>query len=164
MSTESLRIPLLPLAKDTVLLPGCTLRIPVSDRNDVANIMTSLYSKSAQSKKASLSVVIGCVPLNSPLLSPDGKRLLDSAAESSRHGRPEVLPQKARAEDIFRYGTLAKIIGVQGRPASEPYLLVEGTRRFTLEKIHREKPFLEATVSVHEDPRKVDSQMKVILG
>ena len=63
----------------------------------------------------------------------------------------EINPGKATKEDLFAYGTLAKIIGVQGNTASEPYLLVEGVQRFRIDKVKQEKPFLEADVTFYED-------------
>ena len=151
--SEKARIALLPLARDTVLLPGCTLRIPISKREDVPILLSAAFSKATQSKISSRTLVIGCVPLNSPFLSADGKQLLgDKIAQTDPQGaHPDVLPSKAVKADLFRYGTIAKVIGVQGRPSSEPYLLVEGTKRFTIEQIVQEKPYFEADALIYDD-------------
>ncbi|PGH14115.1 ATP-dependent protease La [Helicocarpus griseus UAMH5409] len=151
-SSRSTSLSLLPLAKDSVLLPGVTLRIPLSDRADIPLLLTSLFSKS--SPKNGNTTLVGCVPLNSPFLSKDGKQLLENGdATSTRPSSSSriVEPAKASKNDLFGYGTVAKVIGVQGRPNSEPYLLVEGLRRFSIRKVTKETPFLEADVTVHEE-------------
>lgn len=152
MEADISRIALLPLARDSILLPGCTLRIPLSNRPDVPVLLASLFSKSSQQKTSS-STIIGCIPLKSPLLSVDGKQLLDSKAGESGRGKEadHISPAKATANDLFKYGTVAKIIGVQGRPASEPYLLVEGVKRFTVATIIQETPYMEADIRTCDD-------------
>lgn len=151
--TAKATIPLIPLAKDAVLLPGVTLRIPVSNRADIPLLLSSAFQRATKSRTGSAQLPVGCVPLNSPFLSLDGKELLDSAAkESSRdYDNSDVDPGKARKKDLYGYGTLAKIIGVQGNSNSDPYLLVEGLQRFKIDKIRHEKPHFEAEVTFYED-------------
>jgi ATP-dependent Lon protease len=151
--TAKATIPLIPLAKDAVLLPGVTLRIPVSNRADIPLLLSSAFQRATKSRTGSAQLPIGCVPLNSPFLSPDGKELLDSSAkESSRdYDTADVDPGKARKQDLYGYGTLAKIIGVQGNSNADPYLLVEGIQRFKIDKIRHERPHFEAEVTFYED-------------
>ncbi|KIX08351.1 ATP-dependent protease La [Rhinocladiella mackenziei CBS 650.93] len=151
--TAKATIPLIPLAKDTVLLPGVTLRISVSNRADIPLLLSSAFQRATKSKTGTAQLPIGCVPLNSPFLSPDGKKLLDSSErESSRHiDYPDVDPGKARKDDLFGYGTLAKIIGVQGSSNVDPYLVVEGVQRLKIDRIRHEKPHFEAEVTFYED-------------
>ncbi|EXJ56000.1 lon protease like 2, peroxisomal [Cladophialophora yegresii CBS 114405] len=151
--TAKATIPLIPLAKDAVLLPGVTLRIPVSSRADIPLLLSSAFQRATKSRTGSTQLPIGCVPLNSPFLSPDGKELLDSAAkESSRdYDTAGMDPGKARKQDLYGYGTLAKIIGVQGNSNADPYLLVEGIQRFKIDKIRHERPHFEAEVTFYED-------------
>ncbi|KKA20819.1 Lon protease-like protein, partial [Rasamsonia emersonii CBS 393.64] len=59
---------------------------------------------------------------------------------------------QARKEDLFRFGTAAKLIGVQRRAYAEPCLFVEGVRRFTIGKVLKERPFFEAEVVLHDEP------------
>ena len=59
-------LPLLPLARDSVLLPGVTLRIPLMRRPDIQALLTSVYSRASPPKLDATAVPIGCVPLNSP--------------------------------------------------------------------------------------------------
>ena len=151
--TAQATIPIIPLAKDAVLLPGVTLRISVSNRADIPLLLSSAFQRATKSSRASAQLPVGCVPLNSPILSPDGKELLDSAAkESSRDIEyADVDPGKARKKDLYGYGTLAKIIGVQGSSNADPYLLVEGIQRFKIDKIRHERPHFEAEVTFYED-------------
>lgn len=150
--TAKSTIPLIPLARDAVLLPGVTLRIPVSGRADIPLILSSAFQRS-RNRTISASIPIGCVPLNSPYLSKDGQDLIEGAEKEGAQKEPatEINPNKARKEDIFGFGTLAKIVGVQGTPSSEAYLLVEGLQRFKVENILHERPYFEAEVHFYEE-------------
>ena len=150
--TAKSTIPLIPLARDGVLLPGVTLRIPVSGRSDIPLILSSAFQRT-RNRTISANIPVGCVPVNSPLLSKDGKELLDSSENES--GKQNLVididPNKAKKDDIFTFGTLAKIIGVSQGPSQESYLVVEGVQRFKVEKILHEKPYFEAEVTFYED-------------
>lgn len=148
--SKSKMLPIIPLAQTSVLLPGVTLRIPLQGRGDIAAILASIYSKASTPQPDASIVTVGCVPLNSPYLSPDGKELLEDAAKSDRQDY-EIQPSQAKEKDLFRYGTLAKVSGVQGRRKGELALLVEGVSRFTLDKVVREKPYIEANITTHEE-------------
>ncbi|EEP80385.1 ATP-dependent protease La [Uncinocarpus reesii 1704] len=152
-NSRTMKLPLVPLAKGTLLLPGTSLRIPLADRPDIPILLTSIFSRSSQ-RYGNAPVVIGCVPLGSPLLSKDGQRLLNNGDEESKNGQANVKIDPARASkaDLFAHGTVAKVIGVQGRPNSEPYMLVEGAKRFTIRKITKEKPHFEAEITVYDEP------------
>lgn len=146
--SKSATLPLIPLVRGSVLLPGTTLRIPVSNRPDIPPLLTSAYAQAAALRGNATSIVLGCVPLNSPLQSAEGQLLI---------GGPEVQtlaelqdlnrhPSGAEKEDLFEYGTVAKISGVQGS-RSDLVLIVEGVRRFKIHKITQERPFYEAKVT-----------------
>ncbi|KKZ67889.1 lon protease like 2, peroxisomal [[Emmonsia] crescens] len=162
-SSRSTSIALLPLARDSVLLPGVTLRIPLSDRPDIPLLLTSLFSKSS-SKTGNAATLVGCVPLNSPFLSKDGKQLLDNVDRASTRSAASrtVEPAKASKHDLFSYGTVAKVVGVQGRPNSEPYLLVEGLRRFSIRKVTNETPFFEADVTLHDEIVPIATDLEIV--
>jgi ATP-dependent Lon protease len=151
--TAKATIPIIPLAKDAVLLPGVTLRISVSNRADIPLLLSSAFQRATKTRTGSAQLPVGCVPLNSPFLSPDGKELLDSAAKESSRDQEvaDIDPGKARKKDLYGYGTLAKIIGVQGNSNADPYLLVEGVQRFKIDKIRHERPHFEAEVTFYED-------------
>ncbi len=146
-------LPVIALARDSVLLPGITLRIPISNRTDIPALLSSIYTRAATPIADTTAIAIGCVPLRSPLLSEDGQQLLDSkAAESDRKdGIPDINIGKANKADLFSYGTMAKISGVQGRKPGELALIVEGIKRFRINSITQEKPFLEAQVTYYEE-------------
>jgi ATP-dependent Lon protease len=149
-SGKTTKLPLVPLAKDTVLLPGVTLRIPLTNRPDLANFLASFLNRS---KREQGPITLGCVPLASPRLSTDGQQLIEDGGSDSQNEEYETVDAgQARKEDLFKYGTVAKLIGVQRRVYPEPYLLVEGVRRFTVVKLLRDRPFFEAEVVLQDEP------------
>lgn len=145
------KIPLVPLPKGSVLLPGVTLRIPVSNRPDLANLLSSLVDK--PSKRDANTITFGCVPLNSPFLSRDGQQLLEGEdSDSERKEEYDSIDAgQARKEDLFHCGTIGKVIGVQRRAYSEPFLLVQGSQRFSIKKVLRDRPYFEAEVFIHDE-------------
>lgn len=149
-------LPIIALAKDSVLLPGITLRIPVSNRTDIPALLSSVYTRSATPKPDATAVAIGCVPLKSPLLGDDGQQLLDDRDVESgrRQASFDVNPDKASKDDLFNYGTMAKISGVTGRRPGELALVVEGVKRFRINSIIRERPFIEADVTYYNEDGK----------
>lgn len=150
--TAKSTIPLIPLSRDTVLLPGVTLRIPVSGRSDIPLILSSAFQRT-RNRTISANIPIGCVPLNSPFIGKDGNELLDSSENESgkQNLTTDIDPNMAKKDDIFSFGTLAKIIGVSQSPSHESYLVVEGLQRFKVENIVHEKPYFEADVTFYED-------------
>ena len=146
-------LPLLPLGDNAVLLPGTTLRVPVSGRSDIAALLTSLYTRAKSPKPDAASKSIGCVTLNSPLLGPDGRNLIEDAERKSqrRQERGEVNPGDAEKQDLFGYGVVAKISGVQGRKTEDLALILEGTRRFKIDKVTQKKPYFQAQVIYLEE-------------
>lgn len=145
-------LPLVPLPHSIVLLPGVVTRIPLQNRADIAAILANIYSKASTPRPEASSVTVGCVPLNSPYLSPDGKQLIESGeAKDKNDAAGQKDPALARKTDLFRYGTMARVTGVQGKRPGELNLMVEGVSRFKVEKMTRERPYFEAKVALHED-------------
>lgn len=146
-------IPIVPLAKDSVLLPGVTIRVPVLKRPDIPALLSSAFTRSPFSRNASTTLSIGCVPLSSPLLSREGQPLIDSPRGESgrRQEQVDINPAKATKDDLFGYGTLAKIVGVQTQPGLEPYILVEGVQRFRINEVTQERPYFEGEVTFYDD-------------
>lgn len=152
---RTVKLPLVPLAKGSVLLPGVTLRIPVSNRPDLTNLLSSLVDK--PSKRDSNSITFGCIPFSSPFLSRDGLQLIegDDSDETQKEEYDTIDAGQARKDDLFRYGTVGKVIGVQRRAYSEPFLLVQGSQRFTVKKVLRDRPYFEAEVNLHDESSKL---------
>ena len=150
-STKTRVLPLVPLPHSVVLLPGVTARIPLQNRADIAAILAHIYSKASTPRPEASSVTVGCVPLNSPYLSADGKQLIDDGGPKDATAPAQTDPAQARKPDLFMYGTMARVTGVQGRRAGELTLVVEGASRFKIEKIVRERPYFEARVAMHEE-------------
>ena len=159
----SATIPLVPLPKDSVLLPGVTLRISIATRPDIPILLQSAFSQAVASRRDS-SLTVGCVPLQPAYLSPDGQQLLESKRKDGWR-RPEHIEtdsERASKDGLFRYGTVAKLIGVQGRSNSEPSLLVEGIQRFRIDQITQYKPYLQAKVTFYneDDPDEQDTGLR----
>ncbi|KAL8645299.1 MAG: hypothetical protein Q9210_006780, partial [Variospora velana] len=147
---KSQTLPILPLPRGLVLFPGITLRIPVAGRSDVLSLLTSIYSRSKTPQPDAAVVPIGCVPLNSPLLSSNGQRLIEGEQPSRQEQEQEHsighTPEDANRRGLFAYGTVARITGVRGRRPEDLTLVVEGFRRFKIDKVTQERPYFEATV------------------
>lgn len=147
-------IPLLPLPKGTILLPGVVQRIAVSsNRPDIASLLAAVYAKAASKTPNGRidTIPIACVPLASPLLGPEGHLLIQNG-DNKTEPTVDVDPAKATKADLFPYGVAAKITGVEGRGTGEFTLLVEGVTRIHVEKVISDKAYLEGKVSSYADP------------
>jgi ATP-dependent Lon protease len=163
---QSRTLPLVPLPHSVVLLPGVTTRVPLQNRADVAAILAHIYSKASTPRPESSSVTVGCVPLRSPYLSPDGKQLIEDGgaeAKDKKNMKPAapIDPAQARKADLFQVGTMARVSGVQGRRPGELMLVVEGVSRFTIEKVTRERPYFEAQVLLHQEERIAENDEEI---
>lgn len=146
-------LPILPLTSPSVLLPGVTLRVPITNRADVTAVLAKIYSR-ATTAKPDATITVGCVPLNSTLVSKNGKLLLDEGdggAKTKGKAVYESDPVLAKNKDLFGFGCVAKVSGVQGRRQGELALVVEGLDRFRIENILQEKPYFEGMIEVVED-------------
>lgn len=148
-SGGTVKTSLVPLPKGTVLLPGVTARVPISNRPDLSNLLSSLMDRTSTSGE---NITFGCVPLNSPFLSKDGQRLLEDGAldDAKKEEYDAIDAGQARREDLFRHGTIGKVIGIQRRVYQEPSLLMQGVQRFSIKRVLKERPFFEAEVVLHE--------------
>ena len=147
-------IPLLPLDQGTIFLPGVNHRISATGRSDVAALLSHIYGR--VSTPTSSPVTIGCIPLRSAYLSKDGRRLItdnDRVASGGREGTKErvIDVNDAREQDLFRYGVLAQVLGVQGKSRGEVSLMVEGLKRFEVREVVQARPYFEAKVTLLED-------------
>uniref|UniRef100_A0A2D3VBC2 Lon protease homolog 2, peroxisomal n=1 Tax=Ramularia collo-cygni TaxID=112498 RepID=A0A2D3VBC2_9PEZI len=160
---QSRTLPLVPLPHSVVLLPGVTTRVPLQNRADIAAILAHIYSKASTPRPEGSSVTVGCVPLNSPYLSPDGKQLIgDGVAENKANSSTTPRdPAHASKADLYQYGTMARVSGVQGRKPGELMLVVEGVSRFKIEKITRERGYFEAQVLLHQEERIAENNQQV---
>lgn len=146
---------IIPLARNTVLLPGIVLRIPIAgNRTDIPALLSNIYSRTASKtpRDRSDNANVVCVPLSSPYLTPSGQKVTSQDGRNSKIGeRPEVDPSNATKDDLFRCGVAAKITGVEGRGTGEFALLVEGLTRVRIEEVIKERPYFEAEVTYHYD-------------
>ncbi|KAK2624509.1 hypothetical protein QTJ16_006459 [Diplocarpon rosae] len=152
---KAVTLPVIPLAKDAVLLPGIVLRIPVaSNRADIPALLSNVYSRAASKTHSQRidNANIAVVPLNSPFLSSHGQKMIapDDRIPPTQK-RFDINPGSATRKDLFGYAVAAKISGVEGRGTGEFALLVEGIARLRIDKITRERPFFEAEVTYEYD-------------
>ena len=138
-------LPLIPLARDSVLLPGITLRIPLHDRPDIAALLSAVYKDKTDQNGNAPATLVGCVPLCSPLLSPEGQNLLEDSDMRLRKTAQHLADNLSniKEDDLFGYGVIAKVSGARGRRPKDLALVVEGLRRFRVERYTQFNPFIE---------------------
>ena len=151
-------VPILPLPRGTVLLPGITQQIVVSsDRPDLSALLSSVYARAAtQQHRGRIDAVsIACVPLASPLLGPRGHLLLTVSGHAGSEP-PEFNADKMRKSDLFGCGVAARIVGMQrqGGDSGDFSILVEGLARVHVDKISQERPCFEGKVTWYHDESK----------
>lgn len=150
---QTATLPLIPLARGSILLPGLVQRIPVtSSRPDIPALLAHVYERAATKGPDGRidSVPIACVPVSSPLVGPNGQRITD-AEEIDDSQIEDVNPGSAKKADLYNFGVAAKIIGIDGRGTGEFALRVEGTTRIRVDNITRERPFFEGKVTYFKD-------------
>ncbi|KAI4218070.1 MAG: hypothetical protein L6R36_009138 [Xanthoria steineri] len=134
---------ILPLPRGVVLLPGVTLPIPFSD---ALPVLRSIATRSKTPRPEASDVPIGCVPFKSPLLGDDGQQLIESQSSPSK-GLDNDPNAPASSNDLFTFGVVAKISGLYRGPRNELTLTVYGLTRFRVDKITKERPYIEAAVT-----------------
>ncbi|KAG8527541.1 uncharacterized protein KY384_007693 [Bacidia gigantensis] len=142
-------LPLLPLPQGSVLLPGITLRIPVSGRSDIPALLSAISSKDKRPKQDARNRTVGCVPITSPLLRADGFPLPENDLDETRASQigDVANPSQIDHRRLFMYGTVAKIMGVQGKGADDLALIVEGARRFRIDRFVQMRPYFAAEIA-----------------
>ena len=73
--------------------------------------------------------------------------MIDSSEESGEPF-PDIDPSDIRREDLFRYGTVARISGIQGQKSNDLILVLEGVKRMKLNKFTQRRPFFAADVTL----------------
>ncbi|KFA48137.1 hypothetical protein S40293_08878 [Stachybotrys chartarum IBT 40293] len=161
--SQTATLPLIPLARGSVLLPGLVQRIIVSsNRPDIPALIAHVYERAATKGPEGRidSIPIACIPLTSPLIGPNGQLLIDNGEEVDNSQVAEINPGTAKKEDLFTFGVAAKIIGIDGRGSGEFALRVEGTDRVRLDGVNRQRPFFEGKVTYFKDEITVDKQLQ----
>ncbi|KAF2024557.1 ATP-dependent protease La [Setomelanomma holmii] len=151
--TSTKVLPLIPLAPPLAVLPGTTLKIPITNRSDVAAILAKIYSISPTAKPDA-AITVACVPLNSNSISPTDGRLLIENGMKTGQTVYESDPIQASKKDIYGYACVAKVSGVQGRRQGDLSLVVEGLERVRVVDVVQERPYFEgelAAVDEHID-------------
>ena len=91
----------------------------------------------------------------------DDDKISQREREARRHGDKSggqmkevsevAKASEAREQNLYGYGVLAKLVGVQGGKHGDLTLLVEGISRFEVKEVMQERPYFEAKVIVFED-------------
>lgn len=125
-------MPLIPLAKGSVLFPGSVMRIPVpSSRGDIPAMLSNVYARASKGSRRVDEIPVVCVPLTSPLLSSRGQLLL--ANDPDKYNELlEAATANIKRENIYGYGVTSKITAIQGQNSGEFSLLVQGISRVTV--------------------------------
>ncbi|KAF3003668.1 hypothetical protein E8E13_008429 [Curvularia kusanoi] len=157
--TSTKVLPLIPLAPPLAVLPGTTLKIPITNRSDVAAILAKIYSISPTAKPDA-AITVACVPLNSNSISPiDGQLLVEGASRGDKTIY-ESDPVLATKKDIFGYGCIAKVTGVQGRRQGDLSLVVEGLERVRVVEVVQERPYFEGDLAAVDEYIDADNELE----
>ena len=151
---QAASLPIIPLARGSVLLPGLVQRVTVtSSRPDVPALLAHVYERAATKGPDGRidSVPIACIPLASPHVGPNGQLLISNGEEVDSSTLQDINPGSARKSDLYNFGVAARIIGIDGRGQGEFALRVEGTSRIRLDSITQERPYFEGTVTYFND-------------
>ncbi|KAI8222221.1 Lon protease 2, peroxisomal [Colletotrichum sp. SAR 10_96] len=165
--SQTKTLPVIPLARGTILLPGVTQRIPVTAaRPDIPALLANVYERAASAAPNERidSVPIACVPVSSPFVGPNGQLLIQDADQVDEALIKEVDPGTARKADLFNYGVAARITGIEGRGTAEFALRVEGVARVRVEKVTQERPHFEAKVKYFHDEVSADAQTQELFS
>ncbi|KAF6809771.1 ATP-dependent protease la 2 [Colletotrichum sojae] len=161
--SQTKTLPVIPLARGTVLLPGVTQRIPVTAaRPDIPALLANVYTRAASAAPNERidSIPIACVPLSSPFVGTNGQLLIQDADVVDETLIKEVDPGNAHKADLYNYGVAARITGIEGRGTAEFALRVEGVTRVRVEKVTQERPHFEAKVKYFYDETTIDGQLQ----
>jgi ATP-dependent Lon protease len=141
--TSTKVLPLIPIGPPLAVLPSTTLKIPITNRSDIAAILAKIYSISPTAKPDA-AITVACVPLNSPIVSPqDGRLLIEDGSLGNDRVEYESDPVNATRKDVFGYACVAKVSGVQGRRQGELSLVVEGLERVRVVGVVQDRPYFE---------------------
>ncbi|KAM0323475.1 hypothetical protein ACHAQA_008754 [Verticillium albo-atrum] len=160
-------LPVIPLARGTILLPGITHRVLVSaSRPDIPALLANVYTRAAAAgpNERIDTVPIACVPVASPYVGPNGQLLIESADAVDESQIKQINPGSATKDDLFNYGVAARITGIEGRGTAEFALRIEGVARVRVEKVTQERPYFEAKVKHYPDVVTADAQLQELFG
>lgn len=144
-------LPIIALPFGTVPICGRKLQIAGSSRQDIVAIIANFYNGALSNKSKEFSTSIGCVPLRSPYLSADGQKLIESPGPKDERDTQLPDPANVKREDLFNYGVVAKIQGIEGGKTGDIKLILDCTTRFKLGKFVSEGPYIEARCEIHKD-------------
>lgn len=146
MATSRENLPLLALPKDAVLLPGATLRVPITNRPDLLALVLHLLhdpirGRALPSRSSSKPAVVGCIHVRPSVKDQDPEDVMPAV------GLP--LDQEIKRK-YSEFGTAATIVGLDGRFLEGLVLVLQGVSRFRVLDVTQTKPFVEGVVAFHD--------------
>lgn len=144
------------------MLPGSIIRVSLIDRADLQSLLQKILTGSGATIDAT-SVNLGCIPLagraessalehddndnNSSTDQLEGEvREVQVDGKNASQSSPNIDPASATPEDLFSYGTVVRVVGLERGGFLGPSMMVEGLSRFKTENFTQRTPFLEAEV------------------
>ena len=126
-------IPIFPLPNDVVLLPGAHVRVPVRGNSYLQDIGSYIQDKGQAVKTGQDSKRVdscfGCVPVSSEV---------NSDANTIGPGGQE---------NLFGFGTLSEILGVEDQGTTKTAVVIRGISRIKVQKISKAENLLMAEVT-----------------
>ena len=151
---NSATLPLIALPPESVIFPGTTASIPIAGRSDITSILQS-YIQNSNRSNAPPTINLACVPLRSQDLGFDGQQLLKDTIEEheGEQRRSTIEPAEASDDDLFRFGTVARVLDTRGRSSPELWLQVRGLQRFRVDQVLPRRQHLWAKITLHHDDK-----------
>lgn len=141
-------LPIIPLTRGTVLLPGIVHRIPLPPNGSyISHILSNSYERGALNGPTGNpldAIQLACVPIASPYLGPNGQLLIRDT-DKQDDSYLDVDSSNLTTDDLFGYGVTVRVLGIQGTASGSAELRVEGVTRCSIKVLANERQNFEAT-------------------
>lgn len=167
--TQVAKLSIIPLTEGLVLLPGAAIRIPLIDRPDISIVLSSLFNDAGIRTTATTtedsSLYVGCVPLHRrsypyEIQKHDGdlahEQPQNTASSNDTGVSGLVISNQSSGisrKDLYQFGTLAKVVGIQAHPRSESSIIVEGIRRLSIVNFFDDESSFKAETLIHDESK-----------
>ncbi|KAL8291400.1 hypothetical protein RQP46_002378 [Phenoliferia psychrophenolica] len=134
-------LPIIVLPANSILFPSQVLSLQIARPDSIALLKELL--RDAEDSPGNKALIVGCAPMRVPDV--DGQGGVISTKADVAAGK-----RKPTQDDIFEYGTAARIIRLERLASSTGYLaVVEGLSRIQLDSFTSNETYHEATITVH---------------
>lgn len=151
----------------------------VDDNSDIISIVTD--SNEEIQNESEISEALPILPLRNTVLFPKvvipiligrekSVKLIKSIYEGNKiigcTGQIDAHNENPKFEDLFKYGTVGKIVKIFEMPDGSKSVIIQGLKRFRIKELVSEKPFIVAKVDILEDilPEKNDKEFDAIIS